>query len=531
MTSDVAGTPRTTITSGQVSGLAIRTGSGPVSAFLGLPFGALGPGRARFEPSRPPDPWAGVRVCTQHGPAVAQNPDPFAAKAGLPPRPFDAEAGLNLNVWTPATDAAARPVLIWVHGGANIGGSNADPVQDGATLAAAGELVVVSVNYRLGAFGFLWLEAAAGAEPGAGAPSPIGNAAIHDLLAALRWVQNEIAAFGGDPANVTVAGQSAGAALVGTLLGVPSAAGLFQRAIMQSGTAERVHQPGDAAALTRELLAHLGIAEADSVAALDRSTADILAAQAAIVEAHQRDEIGLSITYRPVVDETLIPAGPLDSVHAGVSSGIDLLIGTNRDEAAPFLAFGPPETGPGAFAALLERELGRDLGPEASVEEFKAAAVHDGVREASGAALLEAYLSDRSYRQPSNRLLDARAAAGGTGCSYSYLFTWPNPVFDGRLGACHGAELPFVFGTLGSTDASFFAGTNAPHSLSTAMIAAWSAFARTGDPTASVDWPRYELPERTTLIWNDPPQQAQDPRGELRAYFTLSSRAASPSLR
>jgi para-nitrobenzyl esterase len=205
---------------------------------------------------------------------VPQNPDPYQEQAGVPARAHDDANGLNLNLWTPGVDSGRRPTLVWIHGGANITGSNSDPLQDGARLAAFADAVVVSVNYRLGVFGFLWLD---GARNGCST----GNAAIHDLVAALRWVQDEIARFGGDPDNVTIAGQSAGAALVGTLLGVPAAGGLFHRAIMQSGTAERVATPAVAAALTREVLRSLDLDEADGAALVGLTTAELLAAQSA----------------------------------------------------------------------------------------------------------------------------------------------------------------------------------------------------------------------------------------------------------
>ena len=496
---------------GAVAGVLVSTPHGAVDAFLGIPYGLLGPGRSRFEPARAPAPWPGTRDCSEAGPAVAQNPNPYQEQA--PARPQDEVNGLNLNVWTPGADSGRRATIVWIHGGANITGSNADGLQDGARLAAFADAVVVSVNYRLGVFGFLWLDQS---QHGC----PIGNAAIHDLVAALEWVRREIAAFGGDPDNVTIAGQSAGAALVGTLLGVPAAAGLFHRAIMQSGTAERVATPADGAALTREIFRSLDLAEADGARIFDLPTAEILAAQADVVLAHQAEDVGLSIVFRPVIDGTLVPDVPLASVRGGMSDAVDLLIGTNLDEASLFLLFDPPASSPGGLAEALADEFRRDAGPGPSVDGFRGAVETDLGRPPSDTEALEAYLTDRSYRQPSNRLLDARAGAGGR--TYSYIFTRPSPSMQGRLGACHGAELPFVFGTLDLAEAAFFSGPNPPSSLSERMMSSWAGFIWDGRPGPDRSWPAYQLPARTTRIWNEPPTVQGDPRRALREFWATA---------
>ncbi|WP_172829635.1 carboxylesterase/lipase family protein [Microterricola viridarii] len=499
--------PHANTSAGALSGIRLTTPHGPVEAFLGVPYATLGPGRLRFAPGRAPDGWAGVRDCSRPGPAVPQNPSPFGSGADSPSSHQDDLHGLNLNIWAPAGAKRGRPVLVWVHGGANIIGSNAEPLHDGAALAADGDLVVVAVNYRLGVFGFLHLERATHG-------SGLSNGAVHDLITALRWVRDEIAQFGGDPSNVTIGGQSAGAALVGTLLGVPTATGLFHRAIMQSGTAERVHSPAEASAVTCDILRHLGIDGSEASTVFDRPTSELLAAQSAVCLEYESRTVGLSVPFQPVVDGTLLPASPLDAVRAGLNSTVDLLIGTNRNEASLSLAFGPPRD-PKELARTLRGEIAADLGGVLGPEQYVRAVQSDVGQRPSEAEALEAYLSDRSYRQPSNRLLEARL--GGEGLNFSYLFDWASPAMNGRLGACHGAELPFVFGTLDRPAAAFFVGTQPPPELSSRMMTAWAAFARTGRPGS---WATYREGSRHTQVWDENPIGRSDPRPALRALWS-----------
>ena len=412
---------------------------------------------------------------------------------------------LTLNVWTPDPGSSGLPVMVWIQGGAYEISSTA--AYDGSHFARDGVVCVV-INWRVGADGFLYL--------GDG----IANAGLLDQVAALEWVRENIAAFGGDPGNVTVFGESAGAMSIGTLLGVPRAEGLFRRAILQSGAAHHVSSAETALTVGRYLAEKLGVPPTrDAIAAVP--TERLLAAQAELsadIEAHpDRDFWGrdmvLTMPWQPVVDGVVLPAPPLERVAAGAAASVDLVVGTNVDDWRMFLVI------TGEIAQVTDEEL---TGPVARHGRRAVAAYGppgekalDGYRarypDASPGDLLAAVQTDWWMRVPAIRLADAHASA--TSGTYMYEFAWAAP----GLGAVHAIEIPFVFDALGK-DVRLFGpllGEDQPQELADTMHSAWIAFATSGDP----GWPRYDLSRRATMRFDTVLQVVDDPRPWERALW------------
>ncbi|MDR7158103.1 carboxylesterase family protein [Arthrobacter sp. BE255] len=497
---------------GTVRGTALKIDGRTAHAFLGVPY-AESP---RFRPPVPVTPWDGVRDCTAPGAMAPQNPDPFTPPSDTFADLWDEDSCLNLNIWTPAPDGARRPVMVWIHGGAYVGGSNNGAMHDGGPLASAADVVVVAVNYRLGAFGFLHLPELLGPEY-----ADSSNVALLDLLEALRWVSRNIAAFGGDPGNVTVFGESAGAAAIGTMLGMPASEGLFRRAIMQSGTAERYRTADESAAVAAEFLRLCGLDAARAGELLALPAGRLLAAQKALAEAEAGRSFSVPLPFQPTVGTPSLPEPPLDAVRNGRNSAVDLMAGTNLNEGSFAVEMRPAyPSDPPRLEDRVELLLAACFADPAAAREHYADALADALgAQPGGKQLLEACLADQLYRQPSNRLLDARASSSGT--NFSYLFTWPSPALDGKLGACHALEIPFVFRQLDCREARFLVGTEAPAELSAMMGAAWSAFARAGEPAAAglPRWPSYAAQSRETMVLDIQPRIEADPRSALRTFW------------
>lgn len=433
--------------------------------FAGVPFAAPPAGPLLLRPPRPCQPWSGVRDATRFGPASAQRVS--ALVAGTPAVPGsdlwaapadNGEDCLYLNVWTP-DPAGHRPVLVWLHGGGFDSGSAGLPNTDGAALSRLTGAVVVAANYRLGALGYLHL-------PELGAT----NLGLQDQAAALRWVRDHIGAFGGDPGNVTVAGQSAGAASIGALLATPAAAGTFRRAILQSGHTERVGTTATASAIAADLLAALGLTEAEQL--LDVPAEEIVRAQNGVVDADVgRRSLPGGRAWGPVLDGTVLPRHPYRAVADGEVAGIDLLVGVNRDEMRLFQAMQGLRYVPADERALLAE---MDRAGVASPERLLAAYRTPG---ADLAALRTLFLNDAAYRRPAARLAAAQTAAGGRAHLYLFSAEPQGPV----LGASHGAELPLLFDRVDPADEP---SCRTRDELATA----WARFVADGDP----GWPRYE---------------------------------------
>ncbi|MFG2732341.1 carboxylesterase/lipase family protein [Streptomyces canus] len=485
---------------------------GAVRAFTGIPYAAPPVGPLRFRAPQPVRPWSQEREATGFGhPCPQSNPDHPAWLDAVP----SAEDCLTLNVWAPDRDSEKpRPVLIWFHGGAFAWGSAGAPVYDGARLADVGDLVVVSVNHRLNIFGYLWL--------GDALPQLKGDAnpGHQDLVAALRWVRENIAAFGGDHRNVTLFGESGGGAKIGALLATPAAEGLFHKAIIASGSQRRVATREEAGAVASAAIRALDV-PMDDLGALQELPAERLVEAATTVQ----NALGL-LAFQPVVDGDILPAQTWDPGLPDGARDIPMIIGANRHEAVVFL---PDMAKPIATdRELQQRILGFDLLPPMDPQTVNTL-VHgyrQSMPQASRLDLLVAITSDLWMRHAAWIQADRKTADPRTPVFF-YDFAWGTPCFGGRW-ALHAGELPFVFGNLdhptawdGQDDDALRARDDPAgerHVLAEQMMRAWAAFARHGDPsTPGLPWPAYDAEKRSTMVFARGATHAvSDPDGRRR---------------
>ena len=451
-----------------------------VARFRGLPYADRIDGAGRFQPARPPARWNGVREARTWAPLTPQGADEAVVRDGAYHRylfgPFYetpiSEEGLFLNLWTPSLDASAkRPVMVWLHGGGFAVGTPTRPRDEASRLSAHGDMVVVAPNHRLGAFGYLYREPD-------GAPAIPPNLGLTDIVAALRWVAENVAAFGGDPDNVTVFWESGGAMKTAALLSMPSARGLFHRAICMAGVFAKGYLLGpmtrvDADAASKALMHRVGVG--DDFAALAKvPMQDLISAQEQLA--------GGAMSWRPVVDGEILPCDPAEALIGGTDLDVPVIVGWARHEA-DFIFRGLPLT-----VAQLDTMMG-DRGRRL----FDAyTAARPG---ASGEDIVEAILTDWIFGMPSIAFAEARAASGHK--TYVYQMAWGRPD-DSSARATHATDTPFVFDrreTMGFTQ-------DAPDgdALSTAMQNAWIGFARGGDPGAQ--WPQYAPPHRAMMVFD-----------------------------
>ncbi|MER8186020.1 carboxylesterase family protein [Kitasatospora sp. NPDC094015] len=481
---------------------ALRGARGPdgVAVFRNIPYAAPPVGPLRFLPPQPPARWAGEREAGAAGPTAPQVPYAPPLDALLPETTVPGDDYLNLNVWTP--DPGARlPVLVWLHGGAFTNGSGSLPMYDGHALAREG-VVVVTLNYRLGAEGFLDL------------PGVTPNRGLLDQVAALTWVRDNIAGFGGACDNVTLFGQSAGAMSIAALLAVPPARGLFRRAILQSGAAHHTHGRPTADLVRARLAEALGVEPtpgaigAVPVEALLAAQQQLRAAVTAQPDPERWGEVALNLMpFEPVVDGEILRQDPLAAVRAGSAAGIDLLIGTTTEEFHLYLA--PTALLDAVPEAALPHLAARYGLPREGLAVYRA-----GRPGASPGELAAAVATDWFYRIPAVRLAEAHARHR-SGATYLYEFGWPSPAFDGRLGACHAVEVPFVFGALHRPELAPLLGDAPPQHLADAVRTAWASFAATGDP----GWTPYRPGRRATRQLDAHPRTVLDPRAAERAAW------------
>ena len=480
---------------------------GSLQVFRGIPFAQPPVGPLRFRPPQPAEPWTGVRVCDTFGFVAPQPQGQAMAGQGTPEE--QNEDCLFLNVWTPACDEGSRPVMVWIHGGAFVTGSGSGAFYRGHHLAARGDVVVVTINYRLGALGFLAHPDLLDEETGSS-----GNWGLLDQVAALQWVQANIHRFGGDPTNVTIFGESAGSMSVSCLVGSPLAQGLFRRAVAQSGGPNGVPMT-TATKKAEELCQAAGVADVAALRGVD--VTDVLAAQTKLQVAAAAT--GAGTAFAPTIDGGLLPEHPLAAIAAGVAEGKELLVGTNLDEMKLWVIGNRKLTG--GDEAYILRRLEKTFGPGAAdaLEAYKAARADRG-DDLTPIELWTAVESDRVFRIPSLRMCEAQAATGTA--VYDYLFTWRSPAMGGLLGACHALEIPFVFGTLTTPGIERFAGEGPEAlALSEKMQDAWLAFARTGNPSTDAlgAWPTYDGSRRSTMILDAETRVEDAPLEAERAYW------------
>ena len=522
MANDIASAAATGLTpvvetaSGRLRG-AFEAG---VHSFKGVPYGASTGGHNRFMPPQPPLAWSGVRDALAYGSRAWQLPNRPKRRAVLETLlgPADtmpeSEDCLTLNLWTPGLgDGGKRPVMVWLHGGAFAYGSGNRAVTDGANLARRGDVVVVNVNHRLNIFGFLHLADIGGAEW-----AHSGNAGMLDIVAALRWVRDNIAAFGGDPGNVTIFGESGGGGKVSVLLAMPEARGLFHRAVIQSGAAIRVSTRERANALAEAALQQLGLGAADCARLQTLPAEQVLAAIAPAARAVRRTRWPLLDRYDfgPVVDGNDLPQHPADPEAPAVADDIPLMVGGTREESAFFLADDDEVWNRTLTEADLRTRVAAVAGGET---EALLAAYRGALPQASPADRLVAALTGSNFWVRSVLLAERYAARRKTPV-YMYSLDWQSPAHDGRMKAHHAMDLPFVFDNTAVPDTT--AGAAGARELAARISDTWIAFARHGTPnnTAVPLWAAYTAEERATMVFDDECRIARDPGRDARLIWT-----------
>jgi para-nitrobenzyl esterase len=485
----------------------VDTAYGPVTGvvspdgllvFLGIPYAKPPLGKFRFQQPVEPDRHGNVFQATKFGAVSCQAQDIFEHSSFFP----QSEDCLNLNIWTPCADSLKRPVIVFIHGGGFICGSSADPYYDGADLAKHGNLVFVSINYRLGVLGYLYLENTPGEYP------CNGNCGLLDQIMALKWVKQNIANFGGDPDNITLMGESAGAISATTIMSLPAARGLFQRVIAQSGAPTLCRSIENARNVTHEFMQVAGITDVNRLQTMPSE--QIIKFQTKLIE-----EAGLNADrlFSPVIDGSIIAIDPEQALRSGAAKGIPLLHGTTKDEInwwilyEPGFAFIPPE-------AMFEKnpELKSMFGSDPAKT---IGAYRQILRGKAEWDITHAMLTDRMFWIPHIRLEEAQAAHAST---WMYKLSWPSPFAFGILGSYHSLDILFVFHNLDKVGPASYI----PDKLASTIQDAWIAFASTGDPNHNglPYWPAYETGERSTMIFDLESRVKDDPDGERRELYT-----------
>ena len=502
-----------TTTAGKVQGLKDRG----ISTFKGIRYGKAPVGPLRFMPPEKPHPWAGIADATGFGAPAMQLYSPSGERTSDFTRQIqtifptqteekiDNEDCLFLNVWTPTADGKKRPVLVWFHGGGYNYGSGAWPVYDGRNLAAKGDMVVVTVNHRLNAFGYLYLADRFGRDFAAS-----GNVGNLDLVASLQWVRDNIAAFGGDPANVTIAGESGGGSKVSTLLATPAANGLFQKAIIQSGPGVTGGKKEDAARFTDAILAQAGI---DSVDKLRGAPADaILAAARTVMTRMASGGFGANPGFGPIVDGTVLPRDPFVPTAPAQSRDVPVMIGWNKDEMTLFTASMPWF---GTLDAAGLDKMAAAMGPQgpALIANYRKIEPGYDPTHLASRAMTSRFIAG-TYT-----LADRKAEQGGAPV-YVYRLAYETPVNGGALKTPHTLDLPFMFDNVEMSRVLVGPGP-APQRLADMMSDAWIAFAHTGIPASPLlpTWTAYTPGKRAVMQFDVKPRIVDDPEAGMRTIM------------
>ncbi|BBZ28776.1 carboxylic ester hydrolase [Mycolicibacterium madagascariense] len=486
---------------------------GTVKSWRGVRYARPPVGELRWRAPQPPEPWTDVADATRVGPACPQPTDPrIPLDLGAP----QGEDSLVLNVWASSgtEPGAGKPVMVWAHGGAYVLGSAAQSLYRGRALARGGDALIVTVNYRLGAFGFLDLSSFSTQRT-----RFESNLGLRDVLFALEWVRDNIAAFGGDPARVTLFGESAGAGIVTTLLASPAAAGLFSSAIAQSSPATSVYDARRSAGMARQYLDTLGVGVDDVDRLASAPLSELLAASKRLF-----DEVPVrtpgTLAYAPIVDGDVVPDYPVAVARAGGTHPVPLIIGTNKHEAALFRFMKSPlmPITPMAIKAMFEGIAAEQ--PDLRLpSEAQLGSAYRGRGKTPGMGVAR----DIGFRMPTIWFAEGHGAVAPV---YTYRFDWATPMLRLlRLGAAHATELPYVWGNLvaGSKDPTFkLGGLKTGTAVSERIRARWLAFAATGEPTGLTGEPRwrpYRREDRATLMIDRRDTVVVDPDEPLRAAW------------
>ncbi|HVS64589.1 MAG TPA: carboxylesterase/lipase family protein [Thermoanaerobaculia bacterium] len=497
-----AGEPIAATEYGQVRGEIVDG----IYAFRGIPYGGSTAGENRFKPPTEPEPWTGVRDAIEYGdraPQTVASGDSVSDYARLirwSEHPGEiSEDCLVLNVWTPGLDDSARPVMVSFHGGGFTSGSGNGHGYVGDPLARYGDVVVVTVNHRLGAFGYLHLADLGGPEY-----AHSGNAGMLDLVAALEWVRDNITGFGGDPGNVMIWGQSGGGAKTSTLLAMPAAKGLFHRAAVQSGSSLTMRTPEQATDAAEALLAELGIDAGQLEKLREVPYADVVAAQA---------KVGAGRGFAPVVDGEVLPRHPFEPDAPEISRDVPMIIGFTLDDAALSLTnFDLDEAG----LADAVRRLTGDRTDEIL------AAYREAYPDAPPYLVQSRIVTDSRFGRGALLQAERKAQQGGAP-AYLYLWTWESPGMDGKFGAVHGVDVGLAF----HNSSGEIAGADSEEGrlMADRLASAWVAFARTGNPNNPElpEWPAYDPETRPTMIFDVDTRVEEDPLAGLREFWEEGS--------
>jgi para-nitrobenzyl esterase len=490
--------------SGKVRG-ATREG---IHSFKGIPYGASTGGKNRWLPPQPVPAWTGVRDALDYRPRAPQNERPAKEPhlAWIRDGRALSEDCLVINVFTPGVnDNRKRPVLVYIHGGGFVSGASSAPGLDGHNFAKRGDVVLVSLNHRLNVFGHLSL-----AESGDARYADSGNVGLLDVIQALKWVKQNIANFGGDPANVGISGQSGGASKVAVLMAMPEAQGLFHKAIVQSASSLlRMATPEAAARNTHHLLTQLGLDHNKIGALLDVPMATLLAAMPKAVAAAGRVD-----NYRPVVDGRSLPTHPFDPAAPALSANVPMMIGSCENE----MTF-PYSQAMENFSYDEAQALAR-VKNFVQVDEAKAKSLLDLYRQsrpnAAPSDLLVAISTDHQYRRNVIKASELKSAQNKAP-AWHYLFTWKSPVLNGLLKSPHTICIPFSFGNVDIAEGITGKGADR-YALQNQMMGAWHAFMQTGNPNHSglPQWKPYDAKDHPTMIFDKQCRLVNDPAREER---------------
>jgi para-nitrobenzyl esterase len=509
----------------------VKTTNGPVQGvvesgvqtFKGLRYAAPPVGPLRFMPPQKPKPWTAVADAERLGAASMQlrtggsavsYPGNVGAALGQVFTPPDDLARQNedcmfLNVWTPRLGGSKkRPVMVWFHGGGFNYGSGSWPAYDGHNLASRHDVVVVTVNHRLNAFGYLYLGELVGE-----AYATSGNAGQLDLIAVLQWVRDNVAEFGGDPGNVTIFGQSGGGGKVSALLAMPGAKGLFHRAIIESGPGIRGVPKDAATGVAKVIFSELQINPGD-IKALQSVPAEKLAAAAAAMQAKLGGGAGTGgLRFAPVVDGTALPNHPFDPVAPGISANVPVMIGCTKDEQTLY------NVGQPWWGKLTDAELSAKtkMIPGVGDKAEALVAAFRKLRPGDSPSYLYTDVATSTFAFANSIRLAERKAALQAAPVYFYVFQWGAPVDDGILRAPHTMEIPFAFDNV-EKGPLLLGNDPQMHVLAKVVSTTWVAFARTGNPNHSglPQWPPYDAEKRATMTFNTPCKIVDDLEGEVR---------------